>query len=417
MTKITVGTKVKLRGDVLIRHSRSVPAQAGFTHEQFAWRDTLNKLAGKIGTVTRVFPDSKSVNVDFDGHLIGIDSTELLVKSGKGWKEAADASGKAPRHKAAATRHKVSGVSKVPMVRKHEHQWEGCDDLVFTKGKNKGSSADVFCTTTKCDKGGFTDEQGKVIPHSITTVGFEEDKEKDWRKVAKKELEKELGVKTKLSAYGNDDEFQLTLESTTGKGSNGEREWTVFKNEDEARSAAKAQVKQDLENEPGIFTQSWLQKFITISDTDKRIIAGEEADSQIEDMDDKELLKEAGMDEEWNDLQVKMDELFESDSEDVEGKLDGIREKQDELVEKAKDSLRSSKSDQIQDALEDPVEYFVEQQGIYSREDLMKQSFIQIDIDKAAEDAIDTDGVSHFLDRYDGSELELPSGALAYGTN
>lgn len=47
----------------------------------------------------------------------------------------------------------------------------------------------------------------------------------------------------------------------------------------------------------------------------------------------------------------------------------------------------------------------------------VRQSFIQIDVDKAVEDAIDTDGISHFLDRYDGSELDLPSGAIAYGTN
>jgi len=356
---IPVGTKVKLRPDVLVRQSRSVPAHLGYSPEQFTWRDTLDKLEGKTGEVYNVFSDEDFVNIDFDGVKIGIKTSELLIKSGKGWKEAPDASGKAPRHKAAATRRKVAGVSKAPQVRK----------------------------------------------------------EKDWKKVAKKELERELEVKTKLSTYGNDDEFSLTLESTTGAGSNGESEWVIYKNEDEARSAAISQVRQDLDDSPENFTQSWLQKFIMISDTDKRIIAGEEADSRIEEMDDNELVKEAGTDEEWNDLEVKKDELIESDSEDIEAKLDELREKQDSLVEKAKDSLGSSKSDQIQDALDDPVEYFVEQQGIYSREDLMKQSFIRIDIDKAAEDAIDTDGISHFLDRYDGSELDLPSGAIAYGTN
>ncbi|MDD5454006.1 MAG: hypothetical protein PHW62_00700 [Candidatus Ratteibacteria bacterium] len=282
------------------------------------------------------------------------------VIKNKGWEEAPDISGKAPEHVKAATRNKVKGVSKSPQVKK----------------------------------------------------------EKDWKVVAKKELEKELGVKTKLSNYQYyTDLGAIALESTEGEGSNGEREWIVFKDEDDAREAAKAKVKEDLENEPEVFTQSWLQNFITVYDTDKRIIAGEEADSQIEGMDDEELVKEAGLDEEWNDLEVKKNELFESESEDVEGKLEGLRTKQDDLIEKAKDSLRSSKSDQIQDALEDPVEYFVEQQGIYSREDLMKQSFIRIDIEKAAEDAIDTDGVSHFLDNYDGAELELPSGAIAYGTN
>ncbi len=285
---------------------------------------------------------------------------------GKGWKESADQSGKAPKHVKAANKRKVSGVSKVPMVRK----------------------------------------------------------EKDWKKVAKKELEKELGVKTKLSAYGNDDENQLTLESTTGEGSNGESEWVIFKNEDEARSAATAQVKQDLENEPELFTQSWLQNFITISDTDKRIIAGEEADAYVDNqMENREddLIKEAD-ESDWIEGEKFADQIETIDNEiskaiDEDKDTTALDKKREKIIDAAKERIRSDKQEEIERELEDPVEYFVEHQGIYSREDLMKQSFIRIDVDKAAEDAIDTDGIAHFLDRYDSSELELPSGAIAYGTN
>ena len=75
-----VGDPVKLRPDVLKRHSASVPAHAGYTHEQFQWRDTLRKLEGQIGKIERVFPNSKHVNVQFDdGTLIGIDHTELMA--------------------------------------------------------------------------------------------------------------------------------------------------------------------------------------------------------------------------------------------------------------------------------------------------------------------------------------------------
>lgn len=72
-----VGDKVKLRIDVLKRHSRSVPAHAGYSTEQFAWRATLDKLEGQVGTIERTFPHSRHVNVQFPGTLIGIDSTEL----------------------------------------------------------------------------------------------------------------------------------------------------------------------------------------------------------------------------------------------------------------------------------------------------------------------------------------------------
>ena len=316
MAKITVGTKVKLRPDVLVRHARSVPAHLGYTHDQFQYSDALRKQEGKIGIVRLIFPDSNYVNVDFNGDSIGINSTELLVKSGKGWKESADHTGKAPKHKAAATRRRVKGVSKSPMVRK--------------------------------------------------------EKEKDWKKVARRELEKELGVKTKVRSYEYYEEHgAIALESTTGVANNGEREWIVFENSDDAKDAAKAKVKEDLENEPGIFIQNWLQNFITISDTDRRIIAGEEADNLVEDMEDNE----------------------------------------------AKEKAREKEYERIKEDLKDPIQYFVDDHGMYSREDLLKQSFIRIDIEKASEDAIRTDGVAHFLDVYDSSEVELPSGAVAYGTN
>ena len=72
-----VGDKVRLRGDVLQRHSRSVPAHAGYTHEQFVWRDTLRGLSGKTGKIERTFPHSEHINVAFGGKLIGINKSEL----------------------------------------------------------------------------------------------------------------------------------------------------------------------------------------------------------------------------------------------------------------------------------------------------------------------------------------------------
>ena len=82
---LKVTDKVRLRDDVLGRHSQSVPAHAGYTPEQFRWRNTLAKLAGKTGTITHIF-EGKHVNVDFRweedgipaGTLIGIDWTELV---------------------------------------------------------------------------------------------------------------------------------------------------------------------------------------------------------------------------------------------------------------------------------------------------------------------------------------------------
>ena len=75
--KYKIGDNVKLRKDVLVRHSRSVPARFGYTHEQFVWRGILDKLEGKCGRITRTFPNSNHVNVKFKGNLIGISTNEL----------------------------------------------------------------------------------------------------------------------------------------------------------------------------------------------------------------------------------------------------------------------------------------------------------------------------------------------------
>ena len=75
---IKEGSKVKLRNDVLPRHAKSVPAHIGYTTSQFEWRDTLRKLKGRTGTVTKTFPSSTHVNVKFGKTLIGIGKNELV---------------------------------------------------------------------------------------------------------------------------------------------------------------------------------------------------------------------------------------------------------------------------------------------------------------------------------------------------
>jgi len=47
----------------------------------------------------------------------------------------------------------------------------------------------------------------------------------------------------------------------------------------------------------------------------------------------------------------------------------------------------------------------VDDQGLYSHEDLLKQSFVRTDIEKMAEFVINTDGVGNTLASYDGNEV------------
>lgn len=180
--------------------------------------------------------------------------------------------------------------------------------------------------------------------------------------------------------------------SGAGEGSSGESEWDIYETWEDAEYDAENSVKQDLAYEPEVFTQSWLQHYIIISPTDRRMIAVEDADNTVDDLDLEEL-------QELYEIEIGDPPGNEKDSED--------------LI----DEITSHMSDRIEKELEDPINYFVEELGICSIDELMKMSFISIDIERAAKDALETDGVAHFLDRYDGYETELDSGAYAFGTN
>lgn len=124
-------------------------------------------------------------------------------------------------------------------------------------------------------------------------------------------------------------------------------EYNIIKDEDEAERIATEHVKQDLEQEPSIFSQDFLQSFVYITDTDKRIMISEEEDNI------REMVEEQAEEED-----------FESDAEKntwIENRVGG--------------HLQEFEND-----LKDPINYFVIEQGMYSIEDLMKQNWISIDI-------------------------------------
>jgi len=174
-------------------------------------------------------------------------------------------------------------------------------------------------------------------------------------------------------------------------------EWLIFDNETDARFSAEDEVKEMIEEEPESFDQDWIHNFVFVSKVDAQMMASEEASNLSSDMTPEDLMEEAGMLDEFNN---------ETDEE-----------KKSEIVRKATDKFEREVYDRWVDGLEDnPVEFLCEDEGIYSEEELYKQSFIQIDSDKASKGAIATDGVAHFLSSYDGEEVEL-KGKYMYRTN
>ena len=147
-----------------------------------------------------------------------------------------------------------------------------------------------------------------------------------------------------------------------------------------------------LENEPEMFNQDWLNSYLYMSDADRRMYAVDEANSRMEDV---RYEMERGGDEYYNDILGVPEEHKDDPSEWDE--LEDALENYEEKIYR-----------EVYDELEDPVQYFVHDQGMYSMEELVRSNIVSINIDDATEDAVSTDGWAHFLSSYDGNYQTIP---------
>lgn len=232
-----------------------------------------------------------------------------------------------------------------------------------------------------------------------------------WQQKAKEEMEKEFELELSIENTSKD---SMMIVSDGGSAPNGESEWDVFKNDKAAEQAALDHVRDMLNEEPETFTQDWLKDYYYISDTDKRLIAGEEGDNYAGDIrsegDGERVADEAGMKRQFEKIRDLRDE------ETNPAKLKRIEKMMDKLLDKAKDKVSSNYAKDLEKRLKkDPFEW-LEELG-YTPDNYKDLKFLVLNVDDAAQGAIDTDGVAHFLDRYDGNPVELKSGAVAMGTN
>lgn len=165
----------------------------------------------------------------------------------------------------------------------------------------------------------------------------------------------EISDKGRWSAWGESGSFTVDGE-----------EWNWIEDEDTAEDIAREYVKEQLESEPELFSKNWLKQFMEVSPTDARMIALDMAEASFDGREYDE--------DEYADY-----------ADDVEARI-----------------------------LKDPFQYFVEDEGLYTEEDLVKQNFMMLDVKAAAEDAVTVDGWEHFLSTYDGDFKQLPSGIVIF---
>lgn len=176
----------------------------------------------------------------------------------------------------------------------------------------------------------------------------------------------------------------------------GRMEWAVVENEDQERDLALKVVKQDLDDEPEIFNQSFIESHINM----ERLKRDLESDMQDSN---EENLRGEGDSNFWREWERAG---FDAPEEDKDGDIPSPTD--DEITVLAEKYTAQQ--------LRDPMGYL---EDIYGREDAVKKAIeiAGIDIDAAAEEAVDTDGAAHFLAHYDGNSHTTAAGLVYWRAN
>jgi hypothetical protein len=191
-----------------------------------------------------------------------------------------------------------------------------------------------------------------------------------------------------LSGFGAGTVYEISIRG-------GHKEWNVVENEDQEQELALAVVKQDLDQEPELFTKDFIGSHIN-TERLRRDLHNDVLGMRIDDL--LQLDKE----DFWREWER---EGFESPEEDDDGELpEPENHEVEELAER-----------QTEEQLRDPMEYL---EDIYGDEAAAKAIEIAgIDIDAAADEAVSTDGPAHFLARYDGNSYTTRSGLVYWRAN
>lgn len=179
----------------------------------------------------------------------------------------------------------------------------------------------------------------------------------------------------------------------------GHTEYAVVENDEVADALATAIVKQDLEEQPEIFNQDFIERHIDTKALKKSLMS-DVIDMRIEDLTDE---AERRPDDFWRQYEA---EGWDAPEEDEEGDR---REPKSSEIEELAEKL-------AEDQLSDPLSWL---EDIYGKEDAVKKAIeiAGLDVDAAAEQAVRDDGAGHFLSSYDSETHDSPAGLVYWRQN
>jgi hypothetical protein len=200
--------------------------------------------------------------------------------------------------------------------------------------------------------------------------------------------------------------LDITMVSNNGNeffAGNDMEEYRVFKSEDDAELTAEDEVREDMEDMPENFNQDFIINYID---------GGDFFEDSLNEMNRSyaEAIASESDSKYANRLIAEMvyNGLLDED--------DALSDNADELAEEHIEDLVNLLTEEQMNQGNKGFDYFVDNFG---QEETMKMVIKNnlIDIYKASKDAVQTDGIGHFLSRYDGETLYLSDGYVAYRNN
>jgi hypothetical protein len=215
----------------------------------------------------------------------------------------------------------------------------------------------------------------------------------DWMKEALLNLQLVEDDNSLQITHTNEDSFYVEGDSA---------EYRVFETYANAYDTAIEQVREDLEENPDYFNQDWLLNWVDMDDSIENILE-EYYRSYADDLaveDDSRYNNRLIAEMVTNGLMTEEEATSEEADEIAEDNVDNLV---DLYVE---ENMERDKG----------INWYINNFGEDDFRDFIIDNNL-IDISGASEDAIDTDGVAHFLSSYDGEEIELDNDVVAYRTN
>jgi hypothetical protein len=151
------------------------------------------------------------------------------------------------------------------------------------------------------------------------------------------------------------------------------------------------------------------EEYLTMTETDRRMFASDEADNYIYGLSDEDTIEHAGYADEWEELEEKIEELEDQrDGIDtsIDDKISDLEAKKEDLIDRAREVVRDREYDEWYECLDNPYQCLVRVHGLYMGvNDLINSGVVYFDREEFARDYSDSGDYSD-LPSYDGNWYE-----------